>query len=73
MLELYPTIKDQYKVDWCKNIKHLPFDFVLEEHKIIIELDGESHFKQVAKWKPFEHNRDRDLYKMKCAHEMVLV
>ena len=69
LLELYPTIKDQYKADWCKNIKHLPFDFVLEEYKIIIELDGESHFKQVAKWKTFEHNRARDLYKMKCAQE----
>lgn len=42
---------------------------MLEEHKIIIELDGESHFKQVAKWKTFEHNRERDLYKMKCAQE----
>ena len=31
--QIYPTIKIQSKYDWCKNIKHLPFDFVLEEQK----------------------------------------
>jgi len=69
LIEKYPTLKSQYKVDWCKNIKHLPFDFVIEERKIIIEQDGEQHWKQVAKWKTPEHNRERDLYKMKCANE----
>jgi very-short-patch-repair endonuclease len=67
--EIYPLIKTQAKFDWCKNIKHLPFDFCLEELKIIIECDGEAHWKQVAKWKTPEHNRERDLYKMKCANE----
>ena len=67
--KIYPLIKTQVKFDWCKNIKHLPFDFCLEEQKIIIECDGESHWKQVAKWKTPEHNRERDLYKMKCANE----
>ena len=66
---IYPSIKRQFKVDWCKNKKHLPFDFVIEERKIIIELDGIAHFIQVAKWKTPEHNRIRDLYKMKCANE----
>ncbi len=36
---------------------------------IIIEIDGEQHWKQVGKWKTPEHNRQRDLYKMKCANE----
>ena len=67
--QIYPTIKTQAKYDWCKNIKHLPFDFVLEDQKIIIECDGEQHWKQVAKWKSPQHNRQRDLYKMKCANE----
>lgn len=66
---IYPSIKRQFKVDWCKNKKHLPFDFVIEEKKIIIEVDGVAHFIQVAKWKTPEHNRVRDLYKMKCANE----
>ena len=65
----YTSLKSQYKVNWCKNKKHLPFDFVIEERKIIIEQDGEQHWKQVAKWKTPEHNKQRDLYKMKCANE----
>jgi len=65
----YPLLNRQYKVDWCKNKKHLPFDLVIEERKIIIEIDGEQHWKQVAKWKTPEHNRERDIYKMKCANE----
>ncbi len=69
LIEKYHTLKSQYKVDWCKDIKHLPFDFVIEERKIIVEIDGEQHWKQVAKWKTPEHNRIRDLYKMKCANE----
>jgi len=67
--EMYPLIKSQSKFDWCKNIKHLPFDFCFEEKKIILECDGDAHWKQVAKWKTPEHNRARDLYKMKCANE----
>jgi very-short-patch-repair endonuclease len=67
--ELYPSIISQYKVDWCKNKKHLPFDFAIEEMKLIIELDGEAHFRQIAKWKSPEHTRQRDLYKMKCANK----
>jgi len=65
----YPSIKRQYKVDWCKDKKHLPFDLTIEEKKIIVEVDGEQHWKQVAKWKTPEHNRRRDMYKMKCANE----
>ena len=65
----YSLLKRQYKVDWCKNKKHLPFDFVFEERKIIIEIDGDQHFKQIAKWKTPEHTKKRDLYKMKCANE----
>lgn len=65
----YPLIQRQYKVDWCKDKKHLPFDFVIKERKIIIEIDGVQHWKQVAKWKTPEYNRKRDLYKMKCAND----
>jgi very-short-patch-repair endonuclease len=67
--EYYPFIKTQYKVNWCKDKKHLPFDFVLEDKKIIIELDGPQHIKQIAKWKTLEHTKARDLYKMKCAND----
>ena len=67
--EKYPSLKTQYKVDWCKDKKYLPFDFAIEERMIIVEQDGVQHWKQVAKWKTPEHNRKRDLYKMKCANQ----
>ena len=69
LTEIYPEIKIQAKFDWCKNIKHLPFDFCLEEQNIILECDGDAHRIQVAKWKTPEHNKARDLYKMKCANQ----
>jgi very-short-patch-repair endonuclease len=69
LTDIYPLIKTQAKFDWCKYKKHLPFDFVIDDKKIIVEVDGEQHWKQVAKWKSPEHNRNRDLYKMKCANE----
>lgn len=69
LTDIHPSIASQVKFDWCKNVKHLPFDFVLENEKIIIECDGEQHWKQVGKWKTPEHTRCRDLYKMKCAND----
>ena len=65
----YTLLKRQYKVDWCKNIRYLPFDFVIEDKKIIIELDGKQHFKQIGKWLSPEDTRKNDLYKMKCAND----
>lgn len=67
---LYPIIKQQYKVEWCKNIKYLPFDFVLEEQKIIIELDGPQHFRKINdKWRTPEDEQKNDKYKIKCAND----
>ena len=70
--DCYITLERQYKIEWCKNSKsnrYLPFDFVIEEKKIIIELDGKQHFEQICKWLSPEENRKNDLYKMKCANE----
>ena len=69
LVDYYSTLKRQYKVDWCKNIKHLPFDFVIEERKIIIELDGKQHFEQIGNWISPKETRKTDLFKMKCANE----
>ena len=75
--ELFITKAQQihgYKYDYSKvnyiNAKTnrvLPFDFVIEENKIIIELDGQ-HFKQVSNWKSPEIQLEKDIYKMKCAN-----
>jgi len=72
---LYKFLKSKYdtekqkKFDWCKNINHLPFDFCIENLKLIIELDGGQHFKQVSNWKSPEKIQEIDLYKMKMANE----
>jgi len=69
MQEFYPTIKRQYKVEWCKNKFHLPYDFAIEDLNIIIEIDGEQHFAQISNWTSPEIQIERDKYKMKCANE----
>jgi very-short-patch-repair endonuclease len=59
-------------VDWCKNpltSRHLPFDFVLRDKKIIIELDGPQHFFQVSNWISPDEQFERDRYKERCANE----
>ena len=70
--ETYNALKQQFRVDWCKNLltnRYLPFDFVIEDKKIIIELDGKQHFEQIGKWLSPEKNRKNDLYKMNCANK----
>tara|TARA_Y100000389_G_scaffold168538_1_gene174253 strand:- start:112 stop:1701 length:1590 start_codon:yes stop_codon:yes gene_type:complete len=63
----------QPKYDWCINTetnKKLPFDFVIDGKKLIIELDGRQHFEYVPKFKNnVEYNILRDNYKAKCALE----
>lgn len=60
--------KQQVKFDWCKNIRHLPYDFVLEDYNIIIELDGMHHF--INKWRTtFKKRYEIDQFKNKCALE----
>jgi len=68
LIKIYPTIKTQFKKNWCKNIKELPFDFAIENLNIIIELDGEQHFKQISNWLSPKENFKNDIYKMNCAN-----
>jgi very-short-patch-repair endonuclease len=72
LLQSYPNIISQFRADWCKSqitSRILPFDFVLEEQKVIIELDGRQHFVQVRNWKTPEEQFENDQYKEKCANE----
>jgi very-short-patch-repair endonuclease len=58
--------------DWCRSPstqKYLPFDFYLASFKIIIELDGAQHFRQVSNWKCYENTQQSDVYKMTRAAE----
>jgi very-short-patch-repair endonuclease len=73
MIQLYPSILPQLKQDWCiKNhhrVYHLPYDFCIPEYKIIIELDGAQHFRQVRDWKTPEEQFENDKYKEECANQ----
>jgi hypothetical protein len=59
----------QPRFEWCKDKRKLPFDFLLEEFKLIIELDGIQHFEQVSNWKSPEETLIVDKFKMECALE----
>jgi very-short-patch-repair endonuclease len=66
---IYPTLQRQFKQEWCKRILHLPYDFCIPEHKIIIELDGPQHFQQIANWGSPEEQFENDKYKEDCANQ----
>ena len=42
---------------------------MIPEKKIIIELDGDQHFRQVSNWQSPEEVHSRDIYKMQCAND----
>ena len=69
MKEIYPSLIYQLREEWCKNISYLPYDFCIQNLKIIIELDGPQHFKQIMNWKTPEEQQKTDLYKEKCAND----
>lgn len=64
-------VKIEGKYDWCRSNKGelLPFDCIIEDLMLIIELDGCQHFKQVWNWQSPETRQTIDIYKMKCALE----
>ena len=64
----YPTILREFRQEWCKKINVLPFDFCIQEYKIIIELDGPQHFQKISNWKPLELVKENDKYKEECAN-----
>jgi len=69
LIKYYKSLKRQYKVEWCKNIRFLPFDFVIIDKNNIIELCGKQHMVQVGNWLPPNDTRKNDVYKMNCAND----
>lgn len=68
--ELYNNVVTQMKIENCKVINQLSFDFCIKLKKIIIELDGRQHFEYVERFKnDYIANIKRDVYKMNCALE----
>jgi very-short-patch-repair endonuclease len=66
---VYPSLIHSFSIEWCKNIRCLPYDFVIHELNIIIELDGPQHFEQISNWESPEIQYENDKYKEKCANE----
>ena len=73
LITIYPSLQTQFKEDWCikhhHRIYHLPYDFCIPEYKIIIELDGAQHFRQVRNWSTPEEQFENDKYKEECANQ----
>lgn len=65
-------VEYQVKRDWCVNAQtgyKLPYDFMINQYKLIIELDGRQHFDQVLNWDPPEKTQATDKFKMGRANE----
>ena len=69
LIENYENVKYQASFEWCKNKQKLPFDFCIMDYKVIIELDGPQHFKQISNWQNHHITQQRDKFKMQCALE----
>jgi very-short-patch-repair endonuclease len=72
LLDSFPDTSYQHSFDWCrkqKTGKPYVFDFYIPSLKVIIELDGDQHFKQVLNWDSPEDNRESDVIKMSKANE----
>ena len=68
----YSTILTQFKQPWCKSkttTRFLRYDFCIPDLKIIIELDGPQHFRQISNWSTPEEQFENDKYKERCANE----
>lgn len=67
----YKSVIFQPKFSWCKNPETgriLPFDFCVGN--VIVELDGDQHFKEVKYWKTCPAKiQERDRLKEKLAEE----
>jgi len=73
LIQIYPILKRRFSADWCRNPetnRPFPFDFLIQEFNLIIELDGIQHFENVKHYRDtYEQTHDRDIYKQRCANE----
>jgi hypothetical protein len=73
LINHYPGLTIQFKANWCKNPEtncYYPFDFCIQDKRVIIELDGRQHFEDVKYWKSsFEDRHVVDLFKQTTAND----
>jgi len=66
----FDSVESEFKLEGCINMetdRYLPYDFYLSNLNIIIELDGQHHFKSVEYWggdEKFLKTKKHDLFKM---------
>ena len=65
--ERYTDVVRQFTLESCKRIYLLRFDICITKRKIIIEMDGQQHFRQISNWLHPEETLRRDVYKMRQA------
>lgn len=57
--------------EWCpspESNRLLPFDIYLPRYRLIVEVDGAQHFRNVANWgNDLQKRQERDIYKMQRA------
>lgn len=53
----------EYKFEDCKNINPLPFDYFLPKYNILIEFDGQQHFKQKPHFSDILYIHSNDMIK----------
>lgn len=58
-------VKREVVFKWSQNKR---YDFIIESLKLIIELDGRQHFKQVSNWQSPEKTQINDILKNKLAN-----
>lgn len=62
----------EYKFENCKNINSLPFDFYLPDYNILIEFDGEQHFKSKPHFDDIKYIHNNDIIKNNFCFENQL-
>lgn len=62
-LKEYNVDRKAFSADWCKHERLLPFDILLPDYKIIVEIDGPQHFVQVSNWRDPKEELYNDSFK----------
>ena len=72
LMDRHIPFVSQHKFKDCKNIRELPFDFYLPDNNLVIEYDGEQHYRPVDYFggqDAFERLVKRDRMKTKYCNE----
>lgn len=71
--KVFGCVNSEYETDFQFTSELCPgkkFDMFVVKFNVIIEVDGEQHFRQVSNWQSPEITRANDIYKMKCVQDV---